>query len=89
MGITISRREVRSDTELEVVEHFGLDPAGVEARCFSCGAVVRHPAIYWAGAEGTMVYLHGDCAAHLALALTYDAIRLKHLQREQPAGAAL
>lgn len=63
-------------TDALSVEVLGLDPAGVEARCFSCGDRVEHPAVVWHGMVGEPVYLHGGCAADLARGLLVDVTRL-------------
>jgi hypothetical protein len=58
------------------VAALGLDPAGVEARCFGCGDRVEHPAVLWHGMVGEPVYLHPVCAADLARGLLLDVERL-------------
>jgi hypothetical protein len=87
MGLTIRRRDASTSHELEALDHFGLDPAGVEAQCFCCFERVVHPAIYWVGLEGT-IYLHRHCALQLARGLTRDAIRLRPGDADRPAAAA-
>lgn len=57
------------------VEALGLDPAGVEARCYHCGDRVEHPAILWMGLVGDTLYLHIACAADFARGLLLDVDR--------------
>lgn len=76
MAVTMSRAEARTEYQRECIEACGLDPAGVEARCFRCGERVVHPAVYWAGWSDT-IYLHGACAERLAVALAHDAVEVR------------
>lgn len=62
------------------VEAFGLDPAGVEARCFHCGERVEHPAVVWHGLVGETIYLHPVCASDLSDGLLRDVKELHELK---------
>lgn len=76
MAVTTSRAEARDEYERACVDAFGLDPAGVEARCFDCGEWVLHPAVLWSGWSDT-IYFHGACAERLAVALAHDGVALR------------
>ncbi len=69
-------RDGNEVNDRETVEALGLDPAGVEARCFMCGERVAHPAVLWFGMVGDPMYLHAACAADLARGLRADVRRL-------------
>jgi hypothetical protein len=76
--ITVQRGDSTHDSA--TIDAFGLDPAGVEARCFRCGELVVHPAIYWHGLSGDEpMYLHGRCAAALVRGLLRDVAELERI----------
>lgn len=73
-------------TSDEAIEAFDLDPELAEARCFTCGEMVFHPAVIWSGVS--LIYLHPCCARKLARNIRNDSLRCDeishaHAHRDQ------
>jgi len=46
--------------------------------CFFCGEVLSFPLVVWSGCGPTgLVFLHGECAERLGVALIVDAAKIK------------
>lgn len=61
---------------------FGLSAAG--QRCLFCGQLLSNPAVFWAGADGQTIYLHGGCVIEWMPRLMRDALEILYVNHPRP-----